>query len=179
MIATMTGKRETRDGREMLVIERRFSASLEDVWAACTEPDRMVRWIGTWTGDPATGAVTFWMTAEGEDVPAEVWDVERCEPPRALRLRSREAQPFSEDSSGPAVHWILQLDLAEEAGTTTLTVAQDVYHAELGSEMVANVGTGWDYYLDRLGAHVAGAPVEAVEWDDYEPGSAYYRDLFA
>ena len=32
-----------------------FHAPIEDVWAAVTEPERLARWIGTWTGDPATG----------------------------------------------------------------------------------------------------------------------------
>ena len=47
---TMTGHREERDGRPLLVIERTFHAPVADVWAACTDPTRMQRWIGTWTG---------------------------------------------------------------------------------------------------------------------------------
>jgi uncharacterized protein YndB with AHSA1/START domain len=179
MTATMTGRRETRDGREVLVIERRFSAPVEDVWAACTEPERMERWIGTWSGDPASGEVTFRMTAEGDDAPAEVFDVERCEPPHGFRLRSREAAPFHEDGTGPTVHWILEVDLREEAGTTTLTFVQDVLHDELGADMVASVGTGWEYYLDRLMAHVTGHDAGSVDFADYRPGSSYYRELFA
>ena len=68
---SMTGRREERDGTPLLVIERELRAPLEDVWAACTDPTRMERWIGTWSGDPAAGVVSFRMTAEGEDVPAE------------------------------------------------------------------------------------------------------------
>ena len=63
----MTGRRETTDGRTLLVIERAYRAPLEDVWAACTEPGRMERWVGTWSGDPDSGTITFRMTAEGED----------------------------------------------------------------------------------------------------------------
>ena len=63
-----TGRQEERHGETFLVFERTFRAPIQDVWAAVTESDRMARWIGVWTGDPASGAVTFRMTAEGEDV---------------------------------------------------------------------------------------------------------------
>ena len=46
----------------MLVQTRTFAAPIEDVWAAITEPERLARWIGTWTGDPASGRVRFAMT---------------------------------------------------------------------------------------------------------------------
>jgi uncharacterized protein YndB with AHSA1/START domain len=88
------GHRATRDGNEHVVFTRTFAAPLGDVWAACTEPERMERWIGTWTGDPASGEIRFRMTAEGDDVPEEVYLVEVCEPPRRLVLRSRDAAAF-------------------------------------------------------------------------------------
>ena len=69
---TPLGRREHRDGAEHLVFTRTFAAPVDDVWAACTDPRRMERWIGTWTGDPASGEVVFRMTAEGEDVPEEL-----------------------------------------------------------------------------------------------------------
>ena len=113
---TPLGRRETRDGAEHLVLTRTFAAPLEDVWAACTEPARMQRWIGTWTGDPASGEIAFRMTAEGEDVPEEVYLVEVCEPPRRFVVRSRDAAPFSEDGSGPRVTWQHTLELDEADG---------------------------------------------------------------
>ena len=174
----MTGRRETRDGTDVLVLERTYRADLADVWAACTDPIRLQRWIGTWTGDPADGAITFRMTAEGEDAPPEIYDVEACEPPRRFALRSREAHPFSEDGSGPRVHWALRLELAEASGITTLTFVQSLAAGSLTVDMVSSVGPGWEYYLDRLTAHLRGTDVDAVDWKDYEPGSTYYRTLF-
>lgn len=50
---TRLGHREHRGGGGQLVFTRTFHAPLADVWAACTEPKRLERWIGTWTGDPA------------------------------------------------------------------------------------------------------------------------------
>ena len=40
----------TVDGPATVVIERTFHAPATDVWAAVTEPERLVRWIGTWSG---------------------------------------------------------------------------------------------------------------------------------
>ena len=58
-----TGRREGRGNHSLLVLERTFRAPVVDVWAAITEPERLERWIGTWTGDPASGSVLVRMTA--------------------------------------------------------------------------------------------------------------------
>lgn len=175
---TMTGHREERDGRPLLVIERTFHAPVADVWAACTDPTRMQRWIGTWTGDPASGAVTFRMTAEGEDAPAEELDVLVCEPPRRLAVRGRTAEPFSEDGSGEKVVWEMDLELAEADGVTSLRFTQVLLPGPGGVEMVASVGPGWDYYLDRLVAAVAGDDAGSVDWEAYADGGDHYRQTF-
>ena len=84
-----TGRREDRDGTAYLVFERTFRAPVEDVWAAVTAPERLERWIGTWTGDPASGSVAFRMTAEGEGAPEEEMVIRECDPPRRLAVTSR------------------------------------------------------------------------------------------
>jgi uncharacterized protein YndB with AHSA1/START domain len=177
--APMTGRKEERDGDTLLVIERRFRASTDDVWAACTDPERMKRWIGTWSGDPASGSVSFRMTAEGEDVEAEDMDVLACDPPRRFAVRGQEPQPFSIDGSGNKAYWEMELELAEADGVTSLRFIQVLAAGDLGREMVASVGPGWDYYLDRLVALFEGEDVDSVEWPAYEGGSGYYREHFA
>ena len=175
---TPLGRRETRDGAQHVVFTRTFAAPLADVWAACTEPARMQRWIGTWTGDPASGEVAFRMTAEGEDVPEEVYLVEACEPPRRFVVRSRDAAAFSEDGSGPRVAWQHTLELDEADGVTTLTFTQVVPDGPVGGDLVASVGPGWDYYLDRLVTVLGGADLAAVPFEPYLERSAHYRGLF-
>ena len=174
---TPLGPRATRDGAR-LVFTRTFRAPAADVWAACTDPERMQRWIGTWSGDPASGEIAFRMTAEGEDVPEEVYLVEACEPPHRFVLRSRDASPFSEDGSGPRVVWRLGLELAEAGGVTTLTFVQDVPDGPVGPEVAASVGPGWDYYLDRLVTALDGADVGRVDFPPYLERSEHYRGLF-
>lgn len=165
---TPTGRREMREGTSYVVYTRTFAAPIEDVWAAVTEPERLVRWIGTWTGDPASGSVSFRMTAEGEDVEAQDYLIDVCEPPRRLVTRSRIGDdPFV---------WQLELDLEERDGVTTLTFGQVMADPDLAE----NVGPGWDYYLDRLVAAEAGRPVGEVVWDDYYPAqSEFYRSAFS
>ncbi|GAA1935985.1 SRPBCC family protein [Nocardioides hwasunensis] len=177
--APMTGRRAERDGESLLVIERQLRAPIDDVWAACTDPVRMQRWIGTWSGDPASGSISFRMTAEGEDVEAEEMDVLACDPPHRFVVRGREPQAFTEDGSGERIHWEMELELSETDGLTSLRFVQVLAPGETGREMVASVGPGWDYYLDRLVAAVAGGDVDAVDWEVYAPGSAYYREHFA
>lgn len=161
-----TGYRETRDGYDVVVLTRQFPAAVEDVWAAVTEPDRLERWIGTWEGDPADGWVGFRMTAESPDASAERMWIDECDPPR--RLATHSSTPYGD--------WHLALDLDEWDGVTTLTFAQRM--SDPG--VAADVGPGWDYYLDRLVAAETGGDVAAVDFTDYHPAdSDYYRALFS
>ena len=53
MSTTATGRREVaRRDDATSSSTRTFRAPIEYVWAAVTEPARLARWIGTWTGDP-------------------------------------------------------------------------------------------------------------------------------
>ena len=168
MDPSATGRRERRGDATYVVLERTFRAPIEDVWAAVTEPGRLERWIGTWTGDSASGEVEFQMTAEGDDVPAEAHRILVCDPPRRLVTESRSG-------ADPTV-WRIELDLVEDAGVTTLTFGQRM---EDGFP-VDSVGPGWDYYLDRLVAAETSGDVAAVAWDDYYPALAeHYRVAFA
>jgi uncharacterized protein YndB with AHSA1/START domain len=168
---TPTGRREERAGRQFLVMERRFEAPIDAVWAAITEPERLARWIGTWTGDPASGAVDFRMLFEGEGAAIEVFTIDACRPPTRLELTS--TAPF--DGVTP-VEWHLELDLVESGGVTTLTFAQSVPEPT----MAESVGPGWEYYLDRLVSAEVGGDPATIDFDDYYPSqSEHYRSAFS
>jgi uncharacterized protein YndB with AHSA1/START domain len=166
---TPTGRREQRADRTYVVLTRTFRAPIEDVWAAVTQPDRLARWIGRWTGDPASGTVQFHMLYEGENVEPEEYEINLCDAPTRLELTSHMAY----DENTPAT-WHLELDLAESDGVTTLTFAQSMDDPA----MAENVGPGWEYYLDRLVAAETGADPDVIDFGDYYPAlSEHYRAL--
>jgi len=154
------------DGRHVLVQTRQFAAPVEDVWAAVTEPERLARWIGTWTGDPAAGSVHFRMLFEGDEHEGESMEIRVCEPPYRLHLTSRVGDEV----------WLLELDLSHEDGVTTLTFSQP----GVAKEQVGEVGPGWDYYLDRLVDAETGADPAGRDFErDYYPAlSDHYLDQF-
>lgn len=149
------------DGTLAIVYERRFGAPIEDVWASVTEPERLARWIGTWTGRPAVGrSVTFRMLFEG-DVPSEDALIRACQPPRLLEVA------FDQEGSVTSV----RLELAETDGVTTLTMTTPVPSQYAAGDF----GPGWEYYLDRLVAARDGT--EMPDFAEYHPGqSAHFQE---
>ena len=163
MTPTTSGRRDEREAG-WVVLPRTFRMPRDEVWKAVTEPERLERWIGTWSGDPAEGRVSFRMTAEGEDIPANDYVITGCRPTEHLGLEA--------DAAG--MHFEFRLDLSEEDGVTTLLFAQRMSDPEVAS----SVGPGWEYYLDRLVAAETGGDVADVKWDDYYPALADdYRAL--
>ena len=112
--------------------EREFRAPIADVWAAVTEPARLERWIGTWSGDPASGSIDFRMTAEAEDAPVETHRILACDPPRRLVTESGGA--------GDGSVWRLELDLAETDGVTVLTFGQRLDDVDPGRQRRPGLG---------------------------------------
>jgi uncharacterized protein YndB with AHSA1/START domain len=155
-----TGSVRTTTGGRLLVLERTFRAPIGDVWASVTEPDRLGRWIGTWSGESGPGrTVAFTMTSEDEPVTDDAHIIE-CEPPTRLLV----------DLEANGEVWRVGLTLDERDGLTTLTFTQ-----ELGEDTdVGSIGPGWEFYLDRLVHDRAGEPF--ADFDEYYPAQqAYYQ----
>jgi uncharacterized protein YndB with AHSA1/START domain len=141
---------------------RTFDEAVEDVWAALTEPDRVARWFGRWTGDPSSGSVEMTMTEEVEGLPQTVTIVV-CEPPNRLVV----------DVPGPDGTWHLSATVQDRDGRTALSF---VHHLAEPYD-ASSIGPGWHFYLDRLGAVVVGGPLPD-SWEDYYPAlqDAYAKD---
>ncbi len=150
----------TGTGRE-IAIERIIRAPIGDVWASIVEPERMNRWIGTWSGDPGEGKrVSFVMTAEGATEPEDVL-IHRCDPPRLLDVQSFQGEGSMR----------MRIELEEREGETTIRFFQVV----TVDHDPGNYGPGWEYYFDRLVATHTGDPFAA--WDDYYPSQqAYWQE---
>lgn len=139
------------DGRRRLVFRRSWPDPAPAVWAALTEPERSARWIGRYEGPHGAGAEgSFTMTAE-EGSPVGRIRLEECDPPRRLVVRFL-------DEMG----WRIEVDLAEDDGTTTLTF-QQVLDGDVGT---ADVASGWHWYLDRLDGVLTGGEVPS-DWDTF------------
>ena len=162
MTPRATGRYETHNGENVVVLTRTFHAPITDVWAAVTEPERLARWIGTWTGDPTSGSVQFQMNAEGDDVSDVAFSIQSCEAPHHLVVTTDEA-------------WELTLVLTELDGVTTLKFTQVIHDPAV----LESVGPGWEYYLDRLVAAETLGDVSAINFErDYYPAlSGYYSAL--
>ncbi len=148
-----TGHIARTDSGHDIVIERTFRAPIGDVWRSIVEPERMNRWIGTWSGEAGPGKrVTFIMTAEDSAEPEEVL-IHECEAPRLLDVEAHQG----EDS------WRMRVELSEADDVTTLVFRPAVDLAE----DISSYGVGWEYYLDRLVAVHEDTPF--ASWDDYYP----------
>jgi uncharacterized protein YndB with AHSA1/START domain len=166
-----TGHKEVRDGEPHVVFTRTFSAPIDDVWAAVTDSDRLARWIGSWTGDPAEGHVEFRMLFEGDGHAAERFTIDECDRPSRLAITSAAPSP-----DGTTQIWHFLLDLVEDGGVTTFTFSQSVPEPA----MAEGVGPGWDYYLDRMVAAETDGDVAAIDFDDYYPAlTDHYRAEFS
>ena len=92
----ITGTVTDIDGAPNLVLTRTFAAPAAEVWRELTESERLERWIGRWEGDPKSGRVVFFMTAEGEEPIPEEYTILECDPPRR----------FAGDTSAGTGSWL-------------------------------------------------------------------------
>lgn len=143
-----------------LEFERSFDTSIEDLWSAFTESERLSRWFGSWTGDPSTGSVRVVMTAEATDEAQTVQILECVEPNR-----------LTVEVPTPDGTWLLAVELTATSDETS----EMVFTHRLAEPYDASgVGPGWHYYLDRLAAVVAGEPVS----DEFDPYMAELNESY-
>lgn len=163
MSPTATGRLLSTPDGENLVLERRFNATIEDVWASITESERTARWFAAWWGDAGPRkTVRYRMVFEGEEAPEGDVLIEVCEPPKRLIVQT----------PGEGETWRLEATLSESEGVTTLTFI----HHLVGRDQAGFIGPGWDYYLDMLVASRDDLTLPA--WDDYFPTlQEFYENL--
>lgn len=151
-----------RDGLELLV-QRRLPVSKGDAWKWMTASSQLKKWLGSWKGSPAVGAVVaFTMTFEKGAGPEPVTILE-CIPEQRL-----------------LVEWTVGADLtrvgfslAEIDGSTIVYFSQRVEDYR----QAGNWGPGWEYYLDRLVAVQSGGTMP--EFSDYHPAQQPYFERLA
>jgi len=144
-----------------LIITRRIPHIIDAVWNHITDPELLDTWYGTFEGELATGAVTL-TVQESPDTPGEA-RIQHCEAPTALAVTL--------DSPGGV--WVLTVALSADGEETDLEFRQRLDGIEYDA---ADIGPGWEYYLDRLVLALDGEDVSALQWDDYHPALCeHYR----
>jgi len=135
------------DARTAL-IRRRYDAPIEDVWDACTSPERLARWLSPVTGDLRVGG-SFQMqgNAGGE--------ILRCEAPRLLLVTwvygDRPADEVELRLTPDGDGTVLELEHATVAEHAPMMIDGRPVDAILG------VGIGWELPLTySLDLHLRG-----------------------
>ena len=154
---------EAGDARTVTVSQV-YDADLEDVWDACTNPERIPRWFLPVTGDLRVGGrYQLEGNASGE--------ILRCAPPQGFDATWEY---------GGEVSWI-ELRLTPEPGGRTRFTLEHIAHvdderwAEFGP---GAVGVGWDLALIGLALHLAGGgaavdPAEVAAWSASDDGRRF------
>jgi uncharacterized protein YndB with AHSA1/START domain len=122
-----------------VLLRREYRATVDDVWDAVTDPDRMRRWFMPVSGDLREGG-DFQLEGNASG------RILRCDPPRLLRAT------FGAETS------IVEVRLSSEGGdTTTLELEHTVPIEMAGSGAGAlYVGPGWDGAVMALGMFLDG-----------------------
>jgi uncharacterized protein YndB with AHSA1/START domain len=154
---------EAGDARTVTVSQV-YDADVEDVWDACTNPERIPRWFLPVTGDLRVGGrYQLEGNASGE--------ILRCDPPQGFDATWEY---------GGEVSWI-ELRLTPEPGGRTRFTLEHIAHvdderwAEFGP---GAVGVGWDLALIGLALHLAGGgvavdPAEVAAWSASDDGRRF------
>jgi uncharacterized protein YndB with AHSA1/START domain len=123
-------------------VEDVYPTTVEDLWSAITEPERLARWIAEVSGDLAVGGafrIRFTSSWEGAG------RVDACEPPRRLVVTTTE-----DDGTATELEAVITSEgdgarlVVEDRG---LPVDAAPFHA-----------AGWQVHLEDLGAMLVGSP---------------------
>jgi uncharacterized protein YndB with AHSA1/START domain len=151
---TIGAMRALDEQRGAIRVEDVYDTDIEDLWRACTEPERVARWIGSVSGDLRVGgsidvSLTSTWTGPGR--------IEACERPHHLLLRM---EPETDDETE------IEAWLTPEGDGTRLVVE------ERGLPL-ANVhfhGAGWQAHLEDLGRSLVGEPSNwKARWTELTP----------
>lgn len=146
------------DARGAVRVEDVYDTGIDDLWEACTTPERLARWVAEVRGDLRAGGTvhaTFVSTATG---PVRV---EACVAPHHLLLRM---------CPGTSEETEIEAWLTAEGERTRLVVEE----RGLSVDKLHFYGAGWQVHLEDLGRHLdSGATAHPDGWSTERPSPAW------
>lgn len=141
-------------------VEDTYDTDIDDLWGACTRPERLARWIAQVSGDLRPGGTVravFTSTWAGPAV------IESCEPPHHLLLTTEP---------GTAETTQIEAWLTADGPRTRLVVEE----RGLPLDQLPFYGAGWHVHLDDLGRSLsADGPVHPDGWSAQTPAPDWHR----
>ena len=145
-----------------VTISQTYDTTVEDLWDACTDPERIARWFLPVSGDLRVGG-RFQVEGNAGGT------IERCDPPKSFAT----TWEFGEQTS-----WVEVRLTPEPDGGTRFelehTAHVDEHWAEFGP---GAVGIGWDMALVGLYLHMSSGrtvdPQEGAAWSVSEEGRRF------
>jgi uncharacterized protein YndB with AHSA1/START domain len=143
-IADVLRRVEVTDSGHVVTISQTYRTSVDDLWNACTTPERLERWFEPVEGDLQPGG-RYRLTESGTE-----GTIEQCEAPRSLSI----TWEYGEDVS----RVLVSIDEAE-TGTATLTIRHlGDNNEDWQTYGPAAGGSGWDTSLLGLALHLQNDP---------------------
>lgn len=167
------GSLRSADGNGVVRIEDHYDTDIDDLWSAITDPGRITRWYGRVEGELRPGG-QFRLYVDDADSD-HAGRVEECEPPRRLRVTTRETDESYQRGKGvPPYDEILEATLTADGDQTVLVI--EVRGMPL--DAVAYYGAGWQIHAENLAAYLAGRERGNTEarWGELVPP---YQNLAA
>jgi uncharacterized protein YndB with AHSA1/START domain len=130
-----------------VLLRRRFASPIEELWSACSEPERLARWFGKVSGELQVGGDLTIDLGMEHGVASRIL---HCEPPHRIVITWAYGGEPPQDPADEA-----ELRLTAD-GTATLL---ELEHRSMNeSDWLAGVGAGWEATLIQLGVYLGHEP---------------------
>lgn len=158
---TIATTRKIDDTRGAVRVEDVYDTDIDDLWEACTNPERLARWIAHVSGDLQVGAVVHATFTSTWSAPVRI---DLCDKPHHLVLTSQPGTP----DEGQLEAWL------SVEGAKTRLVVED---RGIPVDELPFHGAGWQVHLEDLGRSLApGASVHPDGWSPERPSATWHAN---
>ncbi len=157
IIGTM---RALDDTRGVVRVEDVYDTDIDDVWKACTTPERLARWIAEVSGDLRVGGTVHAVFTSTWTGPARI---EVCDPPHHLLLTT---EPETDDETQ------IEAWLTADGSRTRLVVEE----RGLPVGQLHFYGAGWQAHLEDLGRWLVSDGCAHIDaWSEQTAAPAWHQ----